>query len=77
MKKIVIDKQRLGENIRSVRVSNQLSEREFADRIGVASASRIRKWESGESLPSVINLINICNSFGVSFDVLIDSAYYL
>lgn len=72
MRKIEINKKKVGAKISQIRSDNKLSEREFAEQLGVASVCRIKKWENGEALPSVENLISICNNFDIRFDELVD-----
>ena len=54
--------------IRSLRETTGLSQRDFADHVGV-SYSTIRNWESGFCLTCAVTFWNVVESSGVSLKV--------
>jgi len=65
---VVLDEQerrrRLAYAIRSAREKRKLSPPQLADRLGVGRGS-INKWESGESVPSLLWLGPLCDALGL------------
>ena len=61
----------IGEKITHLRVVNNYSQEELAKELNVTRQS-ISKWESGETLPQVDKIKEICSLFKVSADDLID-----
>ncbi len=51
---------KLGENIKRLRELNDLTMKEFADKLGVERASVIR-WEKGDIEPKLEILMKICS----------------
>ena len=62
----------LGNKLYELRKEARLSQEEFADKIGV-SRQAVSKWERGETLPDMDNLITIAKLFKTSLDWLIDN----
>ncbi len=62
-----------GENLKVLRCSNSLSQKELAEKLGFASQS-ISKWERGDSLPDIITLLEIAKFFGTTTDALLGHA---
>ncbi len=56
----------IGERIKFIRKSCEITQQEFAVRLGVSQRT-VSHWEGGESLPSVVMLLKIRDEFGVSF----------
>lgn len=61
---------RIGEHIKQIRKTNDLSQEEFAEKLAV-SRQAVSKWERGVALPDIENLMYISNLFDVSLDDLI------
>lgn len=59
------------DKVRRLRAENKLSQRAFAERIGV-SPTTIVSYEKGGKVPAYDVLVNICREFGVSLDWLCD-----
>lgn len=57
-----------GENITTLRVNAGLSVRELQDIFGFGSANTIYKWQRGESMPTVDNLVILANLFSTTID---------
>ena len=54
-----------GEILHTLRINNNLSQKELADKLEVAQAS-INYWEKGERTPSISAAVKIANFFGIS-----------
>lgn len=72
MKKVELDKELIGARIQQIRLNNDLSEKEFAKQLGAVSVYSVRKWERGDTTPSLENFIKICNCFDTCLGDLID-----
>lgn len=66
----------LGENIKKYRQQNQLSQTQLAKDLAIARQS-VSKWENGETLPSIDNLIQLSGLLNISLDELIMGEAYL
>ena len=58
-----------GENLRRVRIKNNLTHEEFAEKVGV-STRIIYDYEDGFKKPSLRTIVVIANVLGVSIDSL-------
>ena len=61
----------LGERLKALRTSKKMSQKELAERIGIAK-SVISFYESGDRFPSYDVLIKIARIFNVTTDYLLD-----
>lgn len=61
----------IAEKITHLRIANGISQEALADTLNV-SRQTISKWESGETLPQVDKVIEICNYFSISADELLN-----
>ena len=61
----------LSKNIKIIRLSLNLSQEQFAEKLGVGRAT-IGHWETGYSLPDITNIIKIKETFNVSYEEIID-----
>jgi transcriptional regulator with XRE-family HTH domain len=59
----------LANAIRKIRLGHGMSQKTFADALGVHSIS-VSEWERGKALPGAIALKRISDTFGVSIDAL-------
>ncbi|MGL5822973.1 MAG: DUF5680 domain-containing protein [Sarcina sp.] len=59
-----------GERLRVVRIKNNLSQEQFAEKMNV-SRQAISKWENGDAYPEIDKMVYISEFFGVSLDYLI------
>ncbi|MCM1533161.1 MAG: helix-turn-helix transcriptional regulator [Corallococcus sp.] len=66
----MLDLQAVGENIRSLRIKNGLSQDYIAELLGV-SHQAVSRWENGLAVPSVDNIAELCEVFDVSFEQLL------
>lgn len=63
---------RIGQKIKELRISNGLSQKSFADKIGI-SLSSVQKYEYGDFTPSNDVIARILRVFNISIDYFIDS----
>ncbi|MCR4911049.1 MAG: phosphoglucosamine mutase [Bacilli bacterium] len=61
----------IGEKITHLRIVNNISQEQLADALKVSRQS-VSKWESGESLPQIDKVIELCTLFKISADELIN-----
>lgn len=62
----------LGDIIRNLRRENDMSQDELADKLGVSRQS-ISLWETGQTQPSLDNIVSLASIFNVSTDTLLRS----
>lgn len=67
----VIDMQETGLNIVRLRRKNGIKVREIQDILGFTTTVAIYKWERGETLPSLDNLIALTRIFGCEMEDII------
>ncbi len=60
----------LSDNIRILRKQNKLSQDELAEKLGVSRQS-VSLWETGQTQPTIDNIIALSKIFGVSSDVIL------
>ena len=61
---------RFEEKIVELRKAKGLSQEELAEQLGV-SRQAVSRWELGQTLPDISNLLQLCELFGVSADYLV------
>ena len=61
---------RFEEKIVELRKQKGLSQEELAEQLGV-SRQAVSRWELGQTLPDITNLLQLCELFGVSADYLV------
>ena len=61
----------IGEKITHLRIANDMSQEKLATLLNVSRQS-ISKWESGESLPQIENVLELSKIFRISTDELLD-----
>lgn len=69
----VIDLEATGANIRGLRISQHLKVEEIAHFMGFESPQAVYKWQRGECLPTVDNLLALSVLFNTSIDNIIVS----
>lgn len=60
----------MGEKLKSLRIENKLTQKQVADRIGLA-VSAVSSYEAGTRYPSYESLIKLSRIFHVSTDYLL------
>lgn len=66
-----IDMVRTGKNIRQLRMQSGLSVSSLQKMLGFSSPQAIFKWQRGDSLPSIDNLVILASIFHVRMDDII------
>lgn len=67
----VIDLAETGWNIERLRKESGLSVNELQEKIGLGSIQSIYRWQRGETLPTVDNLVLLAEIFEVEVDEII------
>ncbi len=67
-----MNQEKIGKFIKNIRLKNNLSQREFADILGVTFQA-VSKWENGKNLPDMLILKEISNKFNVDIDEIINA----
>ncbi|MCL2547514.1 MAG: helix-turn-helix domain-containing protein [Oscillospiraceae bacterium] len=62
--------QDIGHRIRICRVRSNLSQEALAEILGVTRQA-VSKWERGQSLPEIVNIIMLSRLFNVTTDALL------
>ncbi len=70
----MLNQHEFGEKLRRHRKSVGMTQEEAAEKIGV-SAQAVSKWEAGECLPDCFNLKALCDIYGLSADVLLETEF--
>ena len=67
----VIDLRATGQNIKALRKSAGISVRELQTVLGFTNPQAIYKWQNGDSLPTVDNLVILASVLGVTVDEIL------
>jgi transcriptional regulator with XRE-family HTH domain len=67
----VIDLKATGQNIKTLRMAAGISVRELQTILGFTNPQAIYKWQNGDSLPSVDNLVILAAVLGVTIDEIL------
>lgn len=71
MKLPVIDMHKTGRNIAMLRERRGISVRQLQIMLGFATPQAIYKWQHGQSLPTVDNLVALSAIFAVPIDAIL------
>lgn len=58
-----------GDNLKSIRMLNKMSQHEFAQRMNTTQ-QRVSEWECNKVEPSLYNILKIINVLGTTFEEL-------
>jgi DNA-binding XRE family transcriptional regulator len=61
---------KVGHKITLLRNASNTTLNEYATKLGVCTSS-LRNWEKGYNLPTLENVVKICNTFNISINDLI------
>ena len=64
-------KQIIGTNLTELRKKKHLTQAELAAKLNYSDKA-ISKWEHGDAVPSIENLLEICNFYGITLDQLVN-----
>lgn len=67
-----MNQEKIGSIIKSIRVNNKLTQKEFADTLGVTYQA-VSKWENGKNLPDIAILKEISEKFNIDINELLDT----
>lgn len=67
----VVNMERTGQNIASLRRQYGMSVRQLQDMMGFSTPQAIYKWQRGETLPTVDNLVALSAIFAVPIDAIL------
>ena len=67
----VIDTKATGQNIKTLRTTLGISVKDLQDVFGFTNPQAIYKWQNGDSLPSIDNLVILAAVFGVTVDEIL------
>ena len=67
----VIDLRATGQNIKNLRVAAGISVRDLQNILGFTNPQAIYKWQNGDSLPSIDNLVILATVLGVTIDEIL------
>ncbi len=71
---IVIDMTATGMNIKSIREAKGYTVKDIQEAFGFASVNAIYKWQKGESLPSIDNLLALSIMLDVKMEDILVTA---
>lgn len=66
-----MDQEKIGKVIREIRKSNNLTQKDLADKYGVTYQA-VSKWENGKNIPDIILLKQICKDFNINLEDVLD-----
>ena len=71
MKVPVIDLTATGQNIKNLRVAAGISVRDLQNILGFTNPQAIYKWQNGDTMPSIDNLVILAAVLGVTVDEIL------
>lgn len=60
----------IGKSLKNIRESEKLTQSKLAEKTGISQQS-ISRWESGQRLPNILDLIILADYYKISIDELI------
>jgi transcriptional regulator with XRE-family HTH domain len=66
-----MNQEKIGKLIKKLRIENKLTQKEFADKLGVTFQA-VSKWENGKNIPDIAILKEISKKFNVNIDDLLE-----
>ena len=67
----IIDLIATGKNIKRIREASSISVRDIQDVLGFTNPQAIYKWQKGECLPTIDNLVILASVLGVTIDEIL------
>ena len=71
MCKHMIDPIAIGAKIKELRKLKKITVAQICDYVGIYSEQAVYKWQRGESMPTLDNLVALCELFDVTTDELL------
>lgn len=66
-----MNQDKIGKLIKSIRIDNNLTQKEFAEKFGVTYQA-VSKWENGKNIPDISILKHICDEYDINIDELLN-----
>ena len=66
-----MDQEKIGKFIKDLRIKNNLTQKEFADKYNVTYQA-VSKWENGINLPDVTLIRQMSKDFNISIEDILD-----
>lgn len=60
-----------GKRIKAMRVAKGMTVKDVQEIFGFGSANTIYKWQNGESMPTIDNMVVLAKTFGTTIDAII------
>lgn len=67
----IIDLVATGKNIKRIREASGISVRDIQDVLGFTNPQAVYKWQKGECLPTIDNLVILASVLGVTIDEIL------
>ena len=67
----IIDLRATGQNIKRIREASGISVREIQNALGFTNPQSVYKWQNGECLPTIDNLVILAALLGVTVDEIL------
>ena len=64
-----MNQDKIGNFIKSIRLDNNLTQKEFADKLGVTYQA-VSKWENGKNIPDIAILKQICDEYNIDKNII-------
>ena len=65
-----MNQKKIGQFLKELRKEKKLSQEQFAEIMGVSNRS-VSRWETGQAMPTIDNMIELSRLFSVSFEELL------
>ena len=66
-----VDMVATGKRIKAMRVAKGMTVKDVQEIFGFGSATTIYKWQNGESMPTIDNMVVLAKIFGTTIDAII------
>lgn len=66
-----MNQDKIGVFIKSIRLDNNLTQKEFADKLGVTYQA-VSKWENGKNIPDIAVLKQICDEYNIDINEILN-----
>ena len=66
-----MNQDKIGNFIKSIRLDNNLTQKEFADKLGVTYQA-VSKWENGKNIPDIAILKQICDEYNIDINEILN-----
>ena len=66
-----MNQDKIGNFIKSIRLDNNLTQKEFADKLGVTYQA-VSKWENGKNIPDIAVLKQICDEYNIYINEILN-----